>query len=160
MACSTEEGVLPTKPAPSVKPPGLSLAASTLERQDTELIAAGRELAEDLVASSADEFSSPVERRFAERTARRRQRAEARDLSRPGGARVPHSRVATAAGTSMLRASRPAVLVAVIAGGVLGMVLGALSVGGGVIGLLVAGLTVFVLRAFGSYSGSTRAGAA
>jgi hypothetical protein len=59
----------------------------------------------------------------------------------------------------MLRASLPAVVIAVIAGGVLGTIRGALSAWGGVIGLLVAGLTVIVLRAFDSYSSSTPAGA-
>jgi len=149
---------LPTKPPPAVKPPGLPRAAATIEGQDAELTAAGRELAEDLVASPADEFSSPAARRSAERTARRRQRVKARDLSTPRGAPRPQSRVVPAAGTSMLRASLP-VLIAVITGGVLGLILDALSAAGWMIGLLAAGLTVLVLRASGSYSSSTHAGA-
>jgi hypothetical protein len=76
---------LRAKPAPTVKPPGLTLAASTLARQDAELTAAGRELAADLVAAHSDEFSSPAARRCAERTARRRQRAEACDVSSLAG---------------------------------------------------------------------------
>ena len=59
----------------------------------------------------------------------------------------------------MLRDSLPAPLIVVIAGGVLGVILGALGVGGWVIGLLVAGLTVVLLRALRSNSDSTRAGA-
>ena len=50
----------------------------------------------------------------------------------------------------MLRDSLPASLIAVIAGGVLGVILGALGVGGWVIGLLVAGLTVVLLPALRS----------
>jgi hypothetical protein len=50
-------------------------------------------------------------------------------------------------------------LIAVIAGGVLGVILGALSVAGWVIGLLVAGLTVALLRVLGSDSRSARTGA-
>jgi len=144
---------LPAKPAPTVKSSGL---APIVERQDAELTAAGRELADDLVASPEDEFSSPAERRSAERTARRRQRAEARDMPSLPGARVPQSRRATAAQAPTERASLPAMLTAVIAGGVLGVILGALSVEGWVIGLLVAGVTVVVLRALSARSGATR----
>ena len=149
---------MPTKPAPNVNPPGLTLADRAVERKDAELAAAGRELADDLGTSRPHESSSPAEDRAAERTARRRQRAEARDVVSRRGALAPQSRIASGAETSMLRGALPVALIAVIAGGVLGAGLGALSAGGWLIGLLVAGLTVIVLRALGSYSGSTRGG--
>jgi hypothetical protein len=152
-----KEGVLPTKPALDVKPPGLTLADLMVERQDAELTAAGRELAEDLGTWRADEFSSPGERRAAERPAGRRQ-TEARAASNHHReARVPQARVVPGAGASMLPDAVPAALIALIAGSVLGLLLGALSFGGWVIGLLVAGLTVAVLRTLGPHSGSTRA---
>ena len=159
MACATKEGFLPTKAAHNRKPRALSLAAARAERQDAELAAVGRELAEELVAAPVEEFSSPAERRSAERTARRRQHAQACDNRVPAGARVRRSRVITGPGASMPRDSAAAVLFAVITGGMLGLVLGALSVGGWAIGLAVAGVTLVVLRAFGSQSPSTRVGA-
>jgi hypothetical protein len=58
----------------------------------------------------------------------------------------------------MLGDSVPAWLIAVVAGGVVGVILGALSVGGWLIGLLVAAVTVALLRALGSHPRSTRAG--
>ena len=73
---------MPAKSPPNAKPPGLALTASSVESQDSELPAAGRQLAEDLGASGADEFSSsPAERRAAERNARRRQRVVCRERS-------------------------------------------------------------------------------
>jgi hypothetical protein len=150
---------MPAKPVPITTLPRSALTDPTVEIQESELTAAGRELAEDLGARGADEPSSPAERQAAERTARRRQRAEARGQSSHRGSGLPQSRVLAAAGTSTLRESLPAGLTAVIAGGVLGVILGALSAGGWIIGLLAAGLTVFLLRAFGAHSRSTRAGA-
>jgi hypothetical protein len=159
VACPNKEGILPAKPAPSAKPSGLALAGPAVDSQDSELAAAGRELAEDLGALDADEFASPAQRRAAERTARRRQRAGARDVSSQRGARLSESRVRTPAGASMRGDSLTAPLIAVIAGGVLGALLAALNVEGWIIGLLVAGLTAIVLRALGSRSRSRRAGA-
>jgi hypothetical protein len=149
---------MPAKSPPDAGPPGLGHAAPSVESQDSELTAAGRELAEDLGASGADEFSSPAERRAAERTARRRQRAEAHDASARGGSGSPRSHVPTPPRASLLQGVLPVALFAVIAGGVLGVILGALSVGGWLIGLLAAGLTVVLLRAPGSRSRSSRAG--
>jgi len=150
---------MPAKPVPITTPSRSALADPTVEIQESVLTAAGRELAEDLGASGADEPSSPAEHRAAERTARRRQRAEARGQSSQRRFGLPPSRVVTPAAASTLRESLPAALIAVIAGGVLGVILGALSVGGWIIGLLVAGLTVFLVRALGWHSRSTRAGA-
>lgn len=150
---------MPAKSAPNAKPPGLAPADPSVESQDSELTAAGRELAEDLGTSGADEFSSPAERRAAERSARRRQRAEEHDAPARRGQRSTQStRAPTTARPSTVRNSVPAPLIAVIAGGVLGVILGALSVAGWLIGLLVAGLTVILMRAVGSPSRAARAG--
>lgn len=150
---------MPAKSPPNAKPPGLATADPSVESEDSELTAAGRELAEDLGTSGAEGFSSPAERRAAERTARRRQRAEEHDApARREHRSTQSTRATTPAWTSMVRESLPAPLIAVIAGGVLGVILGALSVGGWLIGLLVAGLTVILLRALGSPSRSTSAG--
>lgn len=159
VACPTKEGIVPAKSPPNAKSSAVALADPGVASQDPEMGAAGREISEDLGASGADEFPSPAGRRAAERTARRRQRAEAREASSDQGHRLPQSRVRTPAGASMLRDSLPAPLIVVIAGGVLGVILGALGVGGWVIGLLVAGLTVVLLPALRSKSDSTRASA-
>jgi hypothetical protein len=156
---------MPAKSPPNAKPPGSAVGDASVESKDSELAAAGRELAEDLGTSGADEFSSPAERRAAERTARRRQRAEAHDAvqAHDAPARREHrstesTRAGTPAWTSMLRDALSPPLIAVVAGGVLGVILGALSVGGWLIGLLAAGLAVVLLRALGSHSHSTRGG--
>jgi hypothetical protein len=149
---------LPAKSPPNAEPRGLAAAAPSVDSDDSEMVAAGRQLAEDLGTADADEFSSPAERRAAERTARRRQRAEADDAPARRGDRPPKSRVQTQTKGSMFGDSLPAPLIAVIAGGVLGVILGALSVGGWAIGLLAAALTVVLLRVLGSHSPSTRAG--
>jgi Na+/H+-translocating membrane pyrophosphatase len=138
----------------------LALSDSSVESHDSELAAAGRQLAEELGTSQADEFSSAAERRAAERTARRRQRAEVSGAPASRGHHPPRAtRSLSPAWTSTLRGSVPLPLIAVIAGGVLGVILGALSVAGWVIGLLVAGLTVALLRVLGSDSRSARTGA-
>jgi uncharacterized membrane protein YdbT with pleckstrin-like domain len=150
---------MPAKSPPNARPPGSAAADPTVESEDSDLAAAGRELAEELGTSGADEYSSPAERRAAERTARRRQRAE--DHHAPPADRGHRStesrRAVNPAGISMLGAV-PAWLIAVVAGGVLGVILGALSVGGWLIGLLVAAVTVALLGALGSHPRSTRAG--
>jgi uncharacterized membrane protein YdbT with pleckstrin-like domain len=150
---------MPAKPVPITTPSRSALADATVELQESELTAAGRELAEDLGASGVDEPSSPAAHRAAERTARRRERAEARGQSSHRGSGLPQARVVTPAAASTLRESLPAAVIAVIAGGVLGVILGALSAEGWIIGLLVAGLTVILLRALGWHSRSTRTGA-
>ena len=150
---------MPAKPSHNAPPPGLvPPTAAGVESPNVELTAAGRELAEELGTSRPGEFSSPAERRAAERTARRRQRAEAHDAAPDRGSRSPQTRVRTPAGISVLRDSLPAPLVALIAGGVVGVILDALSVSGWVIGLLVAGLTVVLLQVLGSREHATRPG--
>jgi hypothetical protein len=149
---------LPAKSSPNAQPPGVAPTAPPAESQDSETTAAGPSRAEDLSTSGADAFTSPAERRAAERTARRRERAEAHEAPPRREHRSPRARVLTPESTSILRDSLPPPLIAVIAGGVSGLILGALSIGGWVIGLLVAGLTVILLRALGSGSQSTRAG--
>ncbi len=151
---------MPAKPpSPNARPPGLAVADPSAEGHDSELAAAGRQLAEDMGTSDAEEFTSPAERRAAERTARRRQRAEVDDAPADRAHRsTKSSRAPTRARGSSILDSVPPQLLAVIAGGVLGLILGALSIGGWIIGLLVAGLTVILLQAVGSHTRSTRAG--
>jgi hypothetical protein len=150
---------MPAKQPPNARPPDLAVADPSGESHDSELAAAGRQLAEDMGTSDAEEFSSPAERRAAERTARRRQRAEVHDAPADRAPRSNKStRAPTPARSSTLLDSVPPPVLAVIAGGVLGLILGALSIGGWIIGLLVAALTVIVLQALGSHARSTRAG--
>lgn len=95
---------------------------------------------------------SAAERHDAERTERRRQRAAAHKAPTPRARRLKGSTTSTSVPTparhmtvrDLVSISLIAVLVA---GGVLGAILGALSAPGWVIGLLVAGLAV-VLPAF------------
>jgi hypothetical protein len=131
-----------------------------LRSQDSELTAAGRELAEDLGTSDTDRFSSPAERRAAERTERRRQRTEVQGEA-AGGRRssTRSTRAPTPSWAWLVRDSLGTTLIAVIAGGILGGILSAVSAGGWVIGLLVAALTVVLMRVLGPHSRSTREGA-
>ena len=149
---------MPAKSPPNAEPRRLAPAAPSVDSDDSEMVAAGRQLAEDLGTSDADELSSPAQRRAAERTARRRQRTEADAAPARREDRPPKSRVHTRTRGPMFGDSVPVPLIAVIAGGVLGVILGALGVGGWAIGLLAAGLTVVLLRVLGSHSPSTRAG--
>lgn len=101
----------------------------------------------------------PAERLAAERDERRRQRTLAHESStatreprraqrrkHPGGSA---SRPVAPTGRPTLRDSASAALIAVVAaGGVFGAILGALSVAGWIIGLLVAGLTVVLSAVF------------
>lgn len=151
---------MPAKSPPNSEPPGSGPGDPGVESQDSELAAAGRELAEDLGRSGTDEFSSPAGRRAAERTARRRQRAQEGDTPAPSARRSTEStRASIPARASTLSDAVPAPVIAVVAGGVLGVILGALGVGGWLIGLLAAVVTVILLGALGSPSRATRAGA-
>jgi hypothetical protein len=123
------------------------------------MIAAERELADEPSTSASEEFSSAAGRRAAERTARRRQGAEVSGAQARRGHRSTQSTRASTPAWTTMRDSVPSPLIAVIAGGVLGVILGALSVTAWVIGLLAAGLTVVLLRALDSPGNSTRAGA-
>ena len=148
---------MPAKSSHNAEPHTLAHAVPSTERHDPEAIAAGPELTGDLEPPGADDVLSPAGRRAAERTARRQQRAEAPGAPVRPGYRSPNSRL-TPARASLVRASLPLPLIALIAGGVLGVILDALSVNGWVIGLLAAALTVVVFQALGSHSDSTRAG--
>jgi Flp pilus assembly protein TadB len=100
---------------------------------------------------------SAAERHAAERTERRRQRAAAHKAPPPRARRLKAPTKSTSAPTpprhTTLRDSVSISLIAVlVTGGVLGAILGALSVAGWVIGLLAAGLTVFLSARLRRYS--------
>ena len=82
---------MPAKSPPNTKAPPLAPVEPNLRSQDSELTAAGRELAEDLGTSDTDRFSSPAERRAAERTERRRQRTEVQGEAAGGRQRSTRS---------------------------------------------------------------------
>jgi hypothetical protein len=108
--------------------------------------------------------ASPAQRLGAERTERRHQRMLAREAStatREPQTGEQHERVTGSPSAPTPRGHRTlgrsvsaTAIAAVAAGGVLGAMLGALSVAGWVIGLLAAGLTVFLSSVIRGYSRS------
>ena len=130
-----------------------------LEGQDPDLTPGGQEPDADPDTLGANRVIPPAERLAAERDERRRQRTLAHESStatrEPDRAqRRTHpsrslSSPVTPPGRRTLRDSASAALIAAVAaGGVFGAILGALSVAGWVIGLLVAGLTVVLSSLF------------
>lgn len=155
---------MPTKSTPNEAPPAVTSDDPTAG-QNPDPTVAGRQPDADQGSRSADEITSPSERLAAERTERRRQRAAAHEARSSAAEpqrvgrrkRPPASATAPASPKRMtFRDSVSITLISVLAaGGVLGAVLGALSVPGWVIGVLVAGLTVVVSAMLRRYSRST-----
>ena len=138
-------------------PPTIAMGDPAADSRDPDSVAAARQPAGELDAPQADEVLSPAEQLTAERTERRRQRAEAHQEPRRNAGRLKGSTEPTSVMTPprrmTLRDSVSITLIAVLAaGGVLGAVLGALSVTGWVIGVLVAGLTIVLSTLLRRYS--------
>jgi hypothetical protein len=107
--------------------------------------------------SAAHAVLSPAEQIIAERTERRRQRAASHKApTRKARGLTPateSTNVPTPPRHMTLRDSVSIALIGVlVAGGVLGAILGALSVTGWVIGLLTAGLTILLTAVLRRYS--------
>jgi hypothetical protein len=155
---------MPTKSTLNETPPAVT-SDDQSTGQNPDLTVARRRPDAEQGTSSADGITSATERLTAERTERRRQRAAAHEALSPGGEprgvrrreRPPESSTPLAPPSRMtLRDSVSIGLIAVLAaGGVLGAVLGGLSVAGWVIGVLVAGMTVVVSAMLRRYSRST-----
>jgi hypothetical protein len=134
--------------------PAADASHATAGSQDPDVTTPGRQLAPDPAASPGDAILSPAEQIIAERTERRRQRAAAHNAATPPRKpRTPRRRergtqstsAVTPARRMTLRDSVSITLIGTLAaGGILGAILGALSVAGWVIGLLVAGLTIIL----------------
>ena len=155
---------MPTKSTLNETPPAVT-SGNPSAGPNPDLTVAGPQPDAHQGTSAADGATSATERLAAERTERRRQRAAAHETPNPAAEprtvrrreRPPEPTTAVASPRRMtFRDSVSITLIAVLAaGGVFGAVLGALSVTGWVIGVLVAGLTVVVSAMLRRYSRST-----
>jgi hypothetical protein len=168
-----KEGAMPVKTqlsgTPAAAADGQTLGIQDPERtagsQDPDIPTAGEQTAAEHVASGSTRVPSAAERLVAERIERRRQRAVARDSStarrEPGGAqggkRAARSPSALSPpGRQTPRESRSAAVMGMlVAGTAFGAILGALSVAGWLIGLLVAGLMAILATVLRPRSRST-----
>lgn len=132
-------------------------------REDPRLTAPTRQPTADPATSDPDGFPSTGDSLTAERTERRRQRTATRHARDARESRAPRQRDPTTKSKSALtpptavtlRDSMSVTSIAVlVAGGVLGTILGALSAAGWVIGLLAAALTVILSAVLRRYSSS------
>jgi hypothetical protein len=147
---------LPANSPPNEPPPTIAVGDPAAASGDPDLTTSDRRVAGDPGAPPGDSALSPAEQLTAERTERRRQRAAAHEEPTRKAGRLKGSTESTSATTPRRMTFRDSVsitLIAVLAaGGVLGAILGALSVTGWVIGLLVAGLTIVLSTMLRRYS--------
>jgi hypothetical protein len=164
---------MPVTSAPSGTPPVApdEQTAAIQDREHTpgsqgpDLSPAGEQAAADQRAAGSTRVPSPAERLVSERTERRHQRMLARESStatrEPDRAQrrdraTGSSSALIPPGRQTLRASRSAAVIGrLAAGAALGAILGALSVPGWLIGLLVAGLVAIVPTVLGLRSRPT-----